>query len=267
MLPYFEETALESMYEKDKPCYMQQAKVASAVISILVCPSNGNKMNPSEEKFFGFMATTISSPLGSMLALTDYVFSKGASDGFCLTPRLIPNSERGMFDYNLRVKAKDVTDGLSHTFGAGEGASGPSWRLCKDPGCTTPDMPPWIPALNSTGEPYTARQFWIGSGNIALFHKNYRFGSGGHFACTVDPMNKQPVTQFLFNEKGPFDCLGTLSNPANTHRVPNFRSDHPGGGNFLMGDSAVHFVSENIDIASYRAMSTIAGDDQGQIAN
>jgi prepilin-type N-terminal cleavage/methylation domain-containing protein len=267
MLPYFEEAALASMYENDKPCYMQQAKVASTVIPILVCPSNGGKMNPSEEKFFGFMATTISSPLGNMLALTDYVFSKGASDAFCPTPRAIPDSERGMFDYNLRVKARNVTDGLSKTFAVGEGASGPNWVLCKNPGCTIPDMPHWIPALNSTAEPYTARQFWIGAGNLDVFLTKYRFASGGHFACTVDPLNKRPVTQFLFNDKGPFNCLGTLSGTANTHRVPNFRSDHSGGGNFLMGDASVHFVADQIDMATYRALSTLAGGDLGHLSN
>jgi prepilin-type processing-associated H-X9-DG protein len=58
------------------------------------------------------------------------------------------------------------------------------------------------------------------------------------------------------------DCLGTLTKgAANTHRVPNFRSDHPGGANFLLADGAVIFVSEDIDMQSYRAMSTIAGAD------
>jgi hypothetical protein len=124
-------------------------------------------------------------------------------------------------------------------------------------------MPAWIPDLNSTGEAYLARQFWIGSGNVASVLKSFSWGAGGHFACTVDPLNKWPVTQFLFDDKLKVrTCLGTLSQPSNTDRVPNFRSNHPGGGNFMMADSSVHFITENIAMDGYRALSTIAGEDQ-----
>jgi prepilin-type processing-associated H-X9-DG protein len=156
-----------------------------------------------------------------------------------------------------------VTDGLSKTFAVGEGASGSRWILCRNPGCTTPDMPPWIPKLNATGEAYLARQFWIGSGNVSSVLKSFSWCAGGHFACTVDPLNKWPVTQFLFDDSDKVrSCMGTLSQPSNTHRVPNFRSNHPGGGNFMMADSSVHFVAENIAKDGYRALSTIAGNDQ-----
>ena len=35
-----------------------------------------------------------------------------------------------------------------------------------------------------------------------------------------------------------------------------FMSRHPGGGQFGMGDGAVKFVSETIDLATYRAAGT-----------
>jgi hypothetical protein len=35
------------------------------------------------------------------------------------------------------------------------------------------------------------------------------------------------------------------------------RSLHPGGVQLLTGDGAVHFVSESIDLATWRALSTI----------
>ncbi|WP_437186326.1 DUF1559 domain-containing protein [Planctomicrobium sp. SH668] len=40
-----------------------------------------------------------------------------------------------------------------------------------------------------------------------------------------------------------------------------FASQHVGGGNFLMGDGAVRFVSENVDLATYRNAATINGNE------
>ena len=87
--------------------------------------------------------------------------------------------------------------------------------------------------------------------------------TAGHLACTVEPLNKWPVTQFLFDDAADSSiCEGTLTlGMSNPHRVPNFRSDHPGGGNFLYADGAVRFVVEEIDLEPYRASSSIAGEE------
>ena len=42
------------------------------------------------------------------------------------------------------------------------------------------------------------------------------------------------------------DLQGRDCGPTNIHTSSNFRSDHPGGGQFLMADGAVRFVSEEI---------------------
>jgi uncharacterized protein DUF1559 len=40
-----------------------------------------------------------------------------------------------------------------------------------------------------------------------------------------------------------------------------FRSAHEGGGFFVFMDGQVRFLSENIDTATYRALSTIANNE------
>jgi prepilin-type N-terminal cleavage/methylation domain-containing protein len=256
MLPFLEQPGLAGQYDPKKTWYMQEAAVASAVIPVFVCPSVAERENPTDDAFFEFAALTIESPIGRVLGTTDYIFSKGASDAFCQNPLDMPSSELGMFDYNLRLKTSMVEDGLSNTFAMGEGAGG---LMCRNPGCLTPDMP--TPDKLYSSVPYQARQYWIGSGNVRKIQKRFGWSSAGHFGCTVDRLNKQPVTQFLFDDGAPPSCLGTLSNASNRHRVPNFRSDHAGGAYFALGDGAVLFVDEQIDMDVYRARSTIAGSE------
>jgi prepilin-type processing-associated H-X9-DG protein len=77
------------------------------------------------------------------------------------------------------------------------------------------------------------------------------------FACTVEPLNKRPVTDTFFSVVHVLNCKSSLD--GGPHSTSNFRSDHAGGGNFLYGDGSVQFVEEGIDMAAYRAASTIQG--------
>lgn len=260
LLPYLEQTNLANRYDADQTWYFQDDTVAATPIPTLTCPSVAGLENPIEDLCLGFVATTIGSPLGDYYGRTDYALSKGVNDCFCSDPQGIPRTERGMFDYNTKVRPSTITDGLSNSISVGEAAGGPKWLLCQNPGCSVPDLPSPIPKFASS--PYTARQYWIGGGNVRLAFQSFRYGSGGHFACTLEPLNKSPVIHFLFDDQADLsDCRGTLSNPSNTHRIPNFRSDHPGGGNFLFGDGSVRFVAETIEMEVYRAVSTIVGSE------
>jgi prepilin-type N-terminal cleavage/methylation domain-containing protein/prepilin-type processing-associated H-X9-DG protein len=270
LLPYLEAQTLADRYQTDLPWHMQQAEVAALRIEMLVCPSNDVKPNPFEERAVLVFAGLANSPLGrgsGMMGLTDYVLCKGVNDAFCNQPQDIPDAERGVFDYRLRTRAADIVDGLSRTLAVGEGAGGPHWPLCARPGCTQPQegLPPPNPELSA--EDYYARQWWIGAGNAKLLQDTLRLSTAGHLACTLEPLNKRPVTQFLFDQKAPASqCGGTLARgSANPHRVPNFRSDHPGGGNFLMADGSVHFLRETVDLPVYQAASTVAGEETANL--
>jgi prepilin-type N-terminal cleavage/methylation domain-containing protein len=259
LLPYFEETTLAQLYYKEKTWYQQSSEVARSPIAILNCPS-ADHPNPINDKFVGYAAGVLSSPLGEWMATTDYVFCKGVNDAFCKKPIKMPNSERGMFEYSLAVLPRHLTDGKAKTIAMGEGAGGPAWPMCQNPYCTTPDLPATLPAFGT--EPYYARQYWIGAGNLRTIQALFNWSSAGHLACTLEPLNKRPVTQFLFADQNfTSECRGTISYANNRHRIPNFRSDHIGGGHFLFADGSAHFVNEQIAMAVYRALSTIAGGE------
>lgn len=54
----------------------------------------------------------------------------------------------------------------------------------------------------------------------------------------------------------PLNFLPDPPDPATWWEMRGFRSLHPGGAYFAFGDGAVHFLSEGIEIATYRGLST-----------
>ena len=65
---------------------------------------------------------------------------------------------------------------------------------------------------------------------------------------TENPLNTPPGTGVTCDLYG-YSCNGA------------FGSRHPGGGNFAFGDGHVSFISDNIDLATYRALSTRKGGE------
>lgn len=65
---------------------------------------------------------------------------------------------------------------------------------------------------------------------------------------TVNPINQPPGT-------------GAARTPPTPGTNGAFGSEHPGGANFLLGDGSVRFISETIDLATYRALSTRKGGE------
>jgi prepilin-type N-terminal cleavage/methylation domain-containing protein len=59
---------------------------------------------------------------------------------------------------------------------------------------------------------------------------------------------------------------GTRTHSDNLHyRVQGFKSLHPGGANFVLGDGGVHFVAETIDYKVYNQLGTRDGGETAQL--
>lgn len=242
LMPYFEETALHQLWDQTKPFAAQAPEVLATVISEFVCPSN-EKENPLVHPALA------SVPMPTHYGATDYAFCKGINDTWCLTLEELPAELRGCFYPGMTVRLAEITDGASKTFAMGEAAGGPHWPLCRGRGCTTPVEP--------GGKRYPATNAWaIGAVGNPAFEAIGLYASG-IWGCTIEPINKWPVTDSY--GVGTTDCRS--SEQDGPHSTSNYRSDHPGGAQFLNGDGSVHFVSENIDEATYRGLSTIAGGE------
>jgi len=187
-------------------------------------------------------------PVGTTFAATDYIFSKGPNDAWCMPATRMPVCDRGMFYLNLATRMAHILDGSSNTMAMGEGAGGSRWPLCRGAGCTTPYAGP--------SGPLPATNAWI-SGGLGWFGvESLGFITGSLWGSTIERPNKRPVTDSYSDVRQFDNCASSLN--GGPHSTANFRSDHSSGVQFLFADGSVHFLAETIDMPLYRRLSTIA---------
>lgn len=88
-----------------------------------------------------------------------------------------------------------------------------------------------------------ARNGWVASNN------------GNGYCTTLIPINYDSCS-----DESPDRC----GRPCNWNTEVGFKSTHPGGANFLLGDGSVHFVQDSIDHAAYQLLGA---KDDGQVAS
>ncbi|MEO2036060.1 MAG: DUF1559 domain-containing protein [Planctomycetaceae bacterium] len=246
LLPHLDHSALRNLYNQSVSWDQQSPKVATTVIPVLICPSNTGRVTGSSE----IVRTLFGGALvGDTFAVTTYLYCKGVNDAWCHPPGRMLAAEHGMFNSsfgNWTTQIKDITDGTSQTIAIGEGATGHEWVVCHGAGCTAPTAHP-------------AEQAWIVGGVNPKNIAENGLMSPNPFGCTMDPLNKNPVTDSAIDIPTAHDC--TSSANGGRHSTSNFRSSHIGGGNFLFADGSVQFISENIDMLTYQGLSTIAGSE------
>jgi prepilin-type processing-associated H-X9-DG protein len=233
------------------------------VIRIFDCPSSSTE-NPLEDPLLARVVDD------TVYGISDYAFCTGYTDAFCAKPGVkagrIPKSQQGMFNVAWGASIRQITDGTSKTIAMGDASGDPRWQLCHLTNCDANDVVP-----DPLGQIPTPLMGWIiGEPNSTAFFSALG-PKGSIYACTVEPMNKNPVTDTFLNFDQYMTDYGLFrTNPdhyckpsyeGGKHAISNFRSNHPGGCNFLMADGAVAFLSEDISLAAYRARSTIAAED------
>jgi prepilin-type N-terminal cleavage/methylation domain-containing protein/prepilin-type processing-associated H-X9-DG protein len=297
LMPYFEEQGLKNLYNQDRAWFYQLSGVADKVVPVFVCPSNTGD-NPQFDLLLNTgVLLLVRGTLythDQLMGITTYAFCKGTTDAWCHAgvangfgppgPPLIKNQiERGMFDINWAVPIRRVTDGTSKTIAVGEGAGGPAWPLATitdSNGNGNPNDPNRWRARgpDAYGMVRHAYMAWINAGASfrPLDFANYLYTALA--ASTIEPINKTPVTSAWAHVQFLGDCSKSLpgapGTPINQQTCPkdfggscgyhisaNFRSDHPGGCNFLFADGSVHFLDENIDMLTYQRLGTMAGGE------
>ncbi len=282
LLPYLEQAPVFRQFDLTQQWYKRaNYPPVAAEIDLFYCPSNrtGGSMDLTAPVYAwgGAMPPRVGS--------TDYIFCKGANAAVHPDATLIPPACRGVFQVyadtsnpnytpidgnfaNLTVRLTDITDGTSTTFAIGEGAgASPLYKLRQMQQTGNDIILGDAPATDPfTGQVIYPDQAWAVASIAGENHPWYTsvFGVTAQFGL---PPNYQdePMNNPLVMPSAYMDTDGTPIfsgyNRSNTQFISGFRSVHTGGCNFLFCDGSVRWVSQAIQPAVYRALSTYAGNE------
>lgn len=245
ILPFLEAGNLKRLYDEtltwDQQNTVLNPDLATTIVPSYLCPSATGPTVVAHPTISNL--TIAQGPRGTDAAALHYLLSKGATDGWCLTPQRDRNI--GMFGINLTTRFRDITDGSSNTICVGEATTGPPYRN------VSTKANPLVPAAGTQ----LAAQAWIIPRPLPLSDQNNNFVTAGNFATTVWKMNLNPVVESVYDDADLANCNSTADS------TTNFRSQHTGGVQFLLGDGSTRFISENVDSGVFNAIGTRANKE------
>ncbi|HEX5272200.1 MAG TPA: DUF1559 domain-containing protein [Gemmataceae bacterium] len=242
LLPYVEQENLYRNIDFGTP-YSTQPFVTSRRIATYVCPAEINDRGSGSDPTYGNKNWTLNyaANLGTWAVLTNKATGMGGGDG--------------AFRPNFGFAPSAFADGLSNTLAFAEVKSYTTRISGGGLAFRPPPAPPSSPAdlaafpLAAFDPAKQTHVEWVDgkvheTGFTTVFPPNSRvtFVSGG---TTYD-------VDFV---------TATEASPGDTYAAVTSRSYHAGGVNALLMDGSVHFVSNGISTATWRALGTRAGGD------
>ncbi len=256
LLPFVEQGALHDAFNFDQSTfvpgighfygwsYSDQTTGYVTQIEAFLCPSNRTESAVGSTYTQGGWSV-------DRAAVTDYVFSGGADNYFgepFLNRRL-----RGFSGTDVFSTVAQIRDGMSQTFVFGEAAGGDGVNRFVAQGFG-PDRVCVPIELYERAQHYDNLMF-MAYGRRRAWEDRHIIG--GIIGTTTDRLG----FFYALNDCGyesSTDHWGDAV-PDSGQTLPNFRSAHPGGAQFLMGDGSVRFIQNTIDQPTYMALSTVSG--------
>jgi prepilin-type N-terminal cleavage/methylation domain-containing protein len=254
-------------------CPCAQTRPTAAVIPAFACPSSVRAANPfvDDEEFnsmvgYGFLpAGTNGGPPARVRGASDYLVSGGligmlGFDYWTLLgrPTHCPICEGKGVYFPPGVggksagspKIESITDGTQTTILFLENAGRPDlWQRGSKVGTAGSISRP--PAIISSTETSTPVIFTNGTG----------YNGGGCWACFENGFNYAIGSNFQGNDIVGFGAPVCFINCTNEHTVNAIYSFHPGSGGVAMCDGSVHFISEDIGLRVFGALTTYNAHD------
>jgi prepilin-type N-terminal cleavage/methylation domain-containing protein/prepilin-type processing-associated H-X9-DG protein len=250
MLPFLEQANIVVKYDTNQTWRSAVNQPAVQVqVPVFLCPSNSE----------GPILDTINFTDGTwarFLGSTDYAFCRGASGVLYWDYTTIPLSVRGVFNIErdsvtkARTQIIQITDGTSTTIAMGDAACNSPLYKVRDPFTGAASNGKLVQAWGAAG-------FGFSGGVGGYLYFSSTFAVTANYPNVPEPMNRKLIapTYWSSNQTNP--------TPPGTDFISGFRSNHPGGCNFLFCDGSVRFVMQSISQAPYQAMSTYAAGDIG----
>jgi prepilin-type N-terminal cleavage/methylation domain-containing protein/prepilin-type processing-associated H-X9-DG protein len=233
LLPYFEQDALARQGDVPVSRLNQTALTLAAIatdLKVLTCPSDDSPRhrNNARDLFFS---------LGITVAVTSYKGVSGANWG---------TDQFGVAnDVSFSTPYRNPVPGSPAQQNGLEKGDGLFWRA---------DIRYGKIALGAIADG-TSHTFMIGEDmSKYIFWNAWAYPNGAIGTCAIPPNTGNKI---------PDPDLG-FDTDAKLARWPtrfSFRSNHPGGVNFVMADGSVRTVSDGIALQIYRALATRAGGD------
>jgi prepilin-type N-terminal cleavage/methylation domain-containing protein len=253
LLPYLEETALHAQYTyalgpsgedvdgQTSPITGDQKTVKAAHVAVFFCPSDATpQAMPSCSPREGQSdAVNAPSPLTSYVLNSGRKWGAGGDDFFTRSRQDRNRALTGPFTADSRTKLKDISDGLSHTFFAGE--------ACQNDLNTPAEVKyvagTYLEPLDSTGIDVTRIRVhaqWL----------------EGDFHCM-----RSTEYGIYSSIRECIDQTGFTGGQNGTPCRYLFGSSHSGVIVMVLGDASVHAISTNVNLQVWRACGTMAGSE------
>ena len=253
ILPYAEENALHDMIDFTQPLLVGskgnmklnplQSQAAQTPVGMFCCPSDGERVLFSE-----YQGATSENPFAG----GNYVVCTGSGSK---NNYVIQNKTDALFYYDSKVRFADIRDGSSHTLAMSETLLGnhqdtseavdrmrqvgkSSSLTATNTGFSGLSDPPDWSALESSCSGWGGNRAsaWILGRGIFTSFIAWRVPNAGPDLTSASGGGQQLGLYFA-------------------------RSEHTGGVNALFADGSVRRVANSVDISTYQAFATVAGNE------
>ncbi len=273
ILPFMEQNNIYNLIDFGAPSAVRMTRSGAPAnvnfqayanaANLFICPSDPNTGRIISENNYRYNFGG-STPYGGALDSQNN-HNTGASNG------ALRAAGNGAFTIGQALKVGAHTDGLSNTVFFSERNKGSGSDLRNNDPDNRFDIITMPGRTRGLLDPDFVMQNCLANPGPSRFH----FNSAGRWLSGSDFSNGWPFgfySSTMYNHVVPpnwqgLDC-GTWSaipDAPGEHAIIAARSMHTGGVNAAMGDGSVHFVSENIDLATWRALGTRDGNEVASI--